>query len=84
MSTQRDGYRKRAERAEARRNEWEARFKELQESYCGGDMAAAEARLSIALGLLNRWLSQHRDGGATDPCGVAPELVAETRDAVRK
>lgn len=48
-----------------------------------GLIHAAPAR-DRALRLLNRWLSQHRDGGATDPCGVAPELVAETRDAVRK
>lgn len=46
-------------------------------------LVEAEEARDRALGLLNRWLSQHHEGGATDPCGVARELVAETLAAVR-
>jgi hypothetical protein len=48
------------------------------------DVAALEVARDHAAGLLNRWLSQHRDGGVTDPCGVSAALVAETRLAVER
>jgi pyrimidine deaminase RibD-like protein len=41
-------------------------------------------KLDHAADLLNRWLSQHRDGGASDPCGVSAELVSETRKALEQ
>ena len=71
--------------AEERADALDTQLQQTQADYGAMEARAeqAEATARHALGLLNRWLSQHREGGTTDPCGVARELVAETLAAVR-